>query len=135
MKTLFEQFVAENKDKSFNEILGNAKSNLNNTWLILDVDDYNDNDIKCKIGYHSDKSNSNDFIHIEVEFFGGEVYFIPKSNKVTMFGREWDVCADFVPEEDVDWEVLQIDGWTLWMNNQDGVMHLVSENTTLGCIF
>jgi hypothetical protein len=134
MKTLFEQFVAENKDKSFNEILGNAKANLNNTWIILDVDDYNNNEIKCQIGYHSNNNPNNDFIHIEVEYLGG-VSFFPLSDKVTMFGREWRVCAEFTPKEGVDWEVLQIDGWTLWMNNQDGVMHLVSKERVLGCYF
>lgn len=134
MKTLFEQFVEENKDKSFNEILGNAKSNSNNTWLILDVDDYDDNDIKCEIGYHSNNNPNTDFIHIEVEYLG-EVFFRPVSRKVTMFGREWGVCAEFTPKENVDWEVLQIDGWTLWMNNQDGEMHLVSKDRTLGCLF
>jgi hypothetical protein len=135
MKTLYYQFLVENKDKSFNEILGNAKSNLNNTWLILDVDDYNNNEIKCQIGYHSNNNPNNNFIQIEVEFIGGKIYFLPISNKVTMYGREWDICAEFVPEEDVDWKVIKIDCWTLWMNNRDGVMHLVSENTILGCIF
>lgn len=134
MKTLFEQFVAENKDKSFNEILGNAKANLNNTWIVLDVDDYNNNEIKCQIGYHSKNNPHNDFIHIEVECLG-EVFFLPLSDKVTMFGREWRVCGEFTPQEGVDWEVLQIDDWTLWMNNQDGEMHLVSKERTLGCSF
>ncbi len=134
MKTLFEQFVAENKDKSFNEILGNAKANLNNTWIILDVDDYNNNEIKCQIGYSSKNNPNNDFIHIEVEYLGG-VFFFPVSDKVTMFGREWRVCAEFTPKETIDWEVLQIDGWTLWMDNQDGVMHLVSKDRILGCYF
>lgn len=136
MKTLFEQFVAENKDKTFNEILGLARANLNNTWLLCDVDDYNNNEIKCTIGYHSDNNPNNHFIHIEVEYLGG-VFFKLLDNKVRMLGREWEICSEFTPKESIDWEVIQFDEWTLWMNNLDGEMHLVSktDGTILGCIF
>jgi hypothetical protein len=136
MKTLFEQFVAENKDKTFNEILGLARANLNNTWLLCDVDDYNNNEIKCTIGYHSNNNPNNHFIHIEVEYLGG-VFFKLLYDKVKMLGREWEFCSEFTPKEGIDWEVIQFDEWTLWMNNLDGEMHLVSktDGTILGCIF
>jgi hypothetical protein len=47
----FYAFLDWSEGKSFNEILGCAKSHIDNLTLIWDVDDYNFNEIGCRVRY------------------------------------------------------------------------------------
>ena len=47
----FYAFLDWSEGKSFNEILGCAKSQIDNLTLIWDVDDYNFNEIACRVRY------------------------------------------------------------------------------------
>lgn len=48
---VFYAFLDWSEGKSFNEILGCAKSQIENLTLIWDVDDYNFNEIACRVRY------------------------------------------------------------------------------------
>ena len=60
----FANFEMWAKGKTFNEILGCAKSNLDGLSLASDVDEYNNNQIACKFLYVDDEGN---FALIKVE--------------------------------------------------------------------
>ena len=127
MTRLYDVFFNENKDKTFNEILGNAKFGVNNTYLIKDVDDYNFNEIKCLVGFHINDVH----IEVEVEFLNGKLLFHYVCKCICKYGREWEKIAFFEPQEGVDWKVLSNDDGELWMNNEDGFVIFIEKDGTI----
>ena len=62
----------------------------------------------------------------------GDAEFTLLTNKVTKFGRTWEIVRSFdlYREEGgsfVWWEVLKMDDGVLWMNNLDGEMVFVEK--------
>ena len=62
----FYAFLDWSEGKSFNEILGCAKSQIDNLTLIWDVDDYNFNKIGCRVKYWDVFSDTSCRIEIEI---------------------------------------------------------------------
>lgn len=133
--TLFDKFVSEMKDKSFNEILGCAKINALNLSLLLDVDDYNNNEIKCLVSYYNDNKVGTCEVSIKVEvgYNGNEVTFnlIKTKEQVVKYGRTWEVIDTFDNTDGNYWKVMNYTDGELWMNNYEGAIVFVETNGKL----
>lgn len=62
----FYAFLDWSEGKSFNEILGCAKSQIDNLTLIWDVDDYNFNEIGCRVKYWDTFTDTSCRVEIKV---------------------------------------------------------------------
>ena len=133
--TLFDKFVSEMKDKSFNEILGCAKINALNLSLLLDVDDYNNNEIKCLVSYYNDSKvgTCEVSINVEVGYNGNEVTFnlIKTREQVVKYGRTWDVIDTFDKTDENFWKVMDYTDGELWMDNCNGTVVFVETDGRL----
>ena len=136
MQTIFNQFKEQFNGTPLNEILGYAKCGYERLNLIKDVDEYNNNEFACVVSwYPNDEYNSNERIEVECFYSNmtGSVVFTLLTQKVTKFGRSWDIVRklDLNREENgypVWWEVLKMDDGVLWMNNCDGYMAFLENN-------
>lgn len=135
MQTIFNQFKKKFNGKSLNEILGCAKFSCEGLHLVKDVDEYDNNEFAFVVGwYPNDEFNSNERIEVECLYshLTGEAEFTLLNNKITKFGRTWDVVRELDlkrTENDypVWWEVIKMDNGVLWMNNCDGHMAFVEK--------
>lgn len=62
----FYTFLDWSEGKTFNEILGCAKSQIDNLTLIWDVDDYNFNEIGCRVKYWDEFSKTSCRVEIKI---------------------------------------------------------------------
>ena len=135
MIKIFNQFKEQFNGKSLNEILGCAKGGCERLHLVKDVDEYNNNEFACIVGwYPNDEYNPNESIEVECFYSNmtDSVVFTLLTKKVTKFGRTWEIIRkfDFNREEGgcpVWWEVLKMDDGVLWMNNLEGEMVFVEK--------
>ena len=136
MQTIFNQFKEKFNGKSINEILGCAKFSCEGLQLVKDVDEYDNNEFACIVGwYPNDEFNLNERIEVECFYSNmtGSVVFTLLTKEVTKFGRTWEIVRelDLKRTENgypVWWEVLKMDDGVLWMNNCDGYMAFVKNN-------
>lgn len=74
IKIIVDTFDKEFGERTFNEILGCAKSNIDGLLLVRDVDDFNNNEIACEVEYKG--------LNFKVELVNGgvitEVQITPK---------------------------------------------------------
>lgn len=137
MQTIFNQFKEKFNGKSINEILGCAKFSCEGLQLVKDVDEYDNNEFACIVGwYPNDEFNPNERIEVECYYSNmtDSVVFTLLTKKVTKFGRTWEIVRDLNLEETTIsgcpmwWEVLKMDDGVLWMNNCDGYMAFIGNN-------
>ena len=136
MQTIFNQFKEQFSGKSLNEILGCAKYHCEGLHLVKDIDEYDNNEFACIVGwYPNDEFNPNEKIDVECFYSNmtGSVVFTLLHNKVKKFDRTWDVVRNLdLKRTDHDnpvwWEVLKMNDGVLWMNNYDGEMAFVENS-------
>lgn len=136
MQTIFNQFRQKFNGKSINEILGCAKFSCEGLQLVKDVDEYDNNEFACIVGwYPNDEFNSNERIEVECFYSNmtNSVVFTLLTKEVTKFGRTWEIVRDLDLKRTengypVWWEVLKMDDGILWMNNCDGYMAFIGNN-------
>lgn len=136
MITIFNQFQEKFNGKSLNEILGCAKYSCEGLQLVKDVDEYDNNEFACIVGwYPTDEFNPNERIEVECFYSNmtGSVVFTLLNRKIKKFGRTWEIVqnVDLKRTENgypVWWEVLKMDDGVLWMNNCDGYMAFIENN-------
>lgn len=136
MQTIFNQFKEKFNGKSLNEILGCAKFSCEGLQLVKDVDEYDNNEFACIVGwYPNDEFNPNERIEVECFYSNmtGSVVFTLLNRKIKKFDRTWEIVrnVDLKRTENgypVWWEVLKMDDGVLWMNNCDGYMAFVENN-------
>ena len=136
METIFNQFKEQFNGKSLNEILGCAKYSCEGLQLIKDVDEYDNNEFACIVGwYPNGEYNPNERIEVECFYSNmtGSVVFTLLNREIKKFDRTWKVVrnVDLKRTENghpVWWEVLKMDDGVLWMNNCDGYMTFVENN-------
>ena len=80
IKNIVDTFDKEFGERTFNEILGCAKSNIDGLLLVRDVDDFNNNEIACEVEYKG--------LNFKVELVNGgiitEVRITPR--------RKWEMA-------------------------------------------
>lgn len=80
IKIIVDTFDKEFGERTFNEILGCAKSNIDGLLLVRDVDDFNNNEIACEVEYKG--------LNFKVELVNGgiitEVQITPR--------RKWEMA-------------------------------------------
>jgi len=118
IKTL-NKFIQAIEGKTFNEILGCAKLNLGDMSLVNDVDDFNNNEIKCVVEY-----NGYPFV-VELNDIDG-IKFI----SVSIYMKQKEYSTYIVEcENEIDWwaEVmaLALNTSTLEFENCSGVNKLL----------
>lgn len=93
IKFIVDAFDKEFGERTFNEILGMAKSNIDGLLLVRDVDDFNNNEIACEVEYKG--------LNFKVEFVNGgiitEVRMTPKQKWERSRGnaiRLWNTLND-----------------------------------------
>lgn len=95
IKIIVNAFDKEFGERTFNEILGCAKSNIDGLLLVRDVDDFNNNEIACEVEYKG--------LNFKVEFVNGgiitEVQITPRqkwemarTNAVCLWNTLNDSC-------------------------------------------
>ena len=92
MKTIFNQFKEQFNGKSLNEILGCAKYSCEGLHLVKDVDEYDNNEFACIVGwYPNDEFNLAERIKVECFYsvMQDKVIFTLLHSKVEMFNRMW----------------------------------------------
>lgn len=135
MINVFVKFKEKFSDKSINEILGCAKGGCERLHLVKDVDEYDNNELACIVGwYPNDEYNPNESIEVECFYSNmtDSVVFTLLTKKVTKFGRTWEIIRKFDLNREeggcpVWWEVLKMDDGVLWMNNLQGEMVFVEK--------
>lgn len=138
MQTIFNQFKEKFNGKSLNEILGCAKFSCEGLQLVKDVDEYDNNEFACIVGwYPNDEFNPNERIEVECFYSNmtGRVVFTPLIPNVNKFNRTWEVVMDWDFSkyinrwgESLYWKVLEMEDGVLWMNNHDGDMVFIENN-------
>lgn len=93
IKFIVDAFDKEFGERTFNEILGMAKSNIDGLLLVRDVDDFNNNEIACEVEYKG--------LNFKVEFVNGgiitEVRMTPRQKWERSRGnaiRLWNTLND-----------------------------------------
>ena len=80
IKIIIDAFNKEFGERTFNEILGCAKSNINGLVLVRDVDDFNNNEIACEVEYKG--------LNFKVELVNGGII-----TEIRMTPRQqWDMA-------------------------------------------
>jgi hypothetical protein len=138
METIFNQFKEQFNGKSLNEILGCAKYSCEGLYLIKDVDEYDNNEFACVVGwYPNDEFNPAERIEVECFYsiMENKVIFTLLHSKVSRFNRMWDIVQKWDFNEHLDkygeplyWKVLEMDEGTLYMNNADGDMVFIEKS-------
>lgn len=137
MRNAFVKFRNEFIGKSFNEILGCAKSNIDGLRLIRDVDEYNDNKIACEVRYfpNADIGDFDKSIVVECVLKNDKVGFTFINSKIVKFGRVWEVLLEFDDLETIPnstefkwWEVITTEEGKFYMNNYDGEIVFISKD-------
>ena len=137
METIFNQFIFDQfketfNGKSLNEILGCAKISCCNLSLIKDVDEYNNNEFAFIVEWYPNEEHK-PYERIEVEcmysHLTGSAKFTLVNEKVTKFGRTWEIVKNLdLENKEIWWKVLEIEDGVLWMNNCDGEMAFVEND-------
>ena len=137
METIFNQFIFDQfketfNGKSLNEILGCAKIHCCNLSLIKDVDEYNNNEFAFIVEWHPNEEHK-PYERIEVEcmysHLTGSAEFTLVNEKVTKFGRTWEIVENLdLENKEIWWKVLEMEDGVLWMNNCDGEMAFVEND-------
>ena len=130
MKTIFNQFKEQFNGKSLNEILGCAKYSCEGLHLVKDVDEYDNNEFACIVGwYPNDEFNLAERIKVECFYsvMQDKVIFTLLHSKVEMFNRMWDIVQKWDFNEHLDkygeplyWKVLEINVGDSWANSMYG---------------
>ena len=138
MITIFNQFKEQFNGKSLNEILGCAKYSCEGLQLVKDVDEYDNNEFACIVGwYPNDEFNPNERIEVECFYsvMENKVIFTLLHSQVRRFNRMWDIVQKWDFNEHLDkygeplyWKVLEMDEGTLYMNNADGDMVFIEKS-------
>lgn len=102
-----------------------TKMKWNTEWE--DFDDVMENDY---IGY-SVKFHPDYIIH---ESYSGvytyQIVEVPE--RVTLYGRTWEIISSYTPEDMVDWEVCELPNiGKMWMNNYDGFIVIIAPDGTI----
>ena len=132
MQAIFNQFKEQFKGKTLNEILHCAKLNYCNLSLVKDVDEYHNNEFAFVVEWYPNEEHK-PYERIEVEcmysHLTGSAEFTLVNEKVTKFGRTWEIVKNLdLENKEIWWKVLKIEDGVLWMNNCDGEMAFVENN-------
>lgn len=136
MQEIFNQFKEQFNGKSLNDILHYAKLHFCNLSLIKDVDEYRHNEFAFIVEwYPNEEHKPNERIEVECMYshLTGSAEFTLVNEKVTKFGRTWEIVKnlDLAEQEDgfpIWWKVIEIEDGVLWMNNCNGEMAFIENN-------
>ena len=85
---IVNDFNKEFGERTFNEILGCAKSNIDGLFLVRDVDDFNNNEIACEVEYKG--------LNFKAELVNG------------------GICISFQMTPETQWEMAKANAICLW---------------------
>ena len=132
MQEIFNQFKEQFNGKSLNDILHYAKIHCCNLSLIKDVDEYNNNEFAFIVEwYPNDEHKIYERIEVECMYshLTGSAEFTLVNEKVTKFGRTWEIVENLdLENKEIWWKVIEMEDGVLWMNNCDGEMAFVENN-------
>ena len=137
METIFKQFIFDQFKETFNgeslnDILHYAKIHCCNLSLIKDVDEYNNNEFAFIVEwYPNDEHKIYERIEVECMYshLTGSAEFTLVNEKVTKFGRTWEIVENLdLENKEIWWKVIEMEDGVLWMNNCDGEMAFVENN-------
>ena len=132
MQEIFNQFKEQFNGKSLNDILHYAKIHCCNLSLIKDVDEYNNNEFAFIVEWHpNDEHKIYETIEVECMYshLTGSAEFTLVNEKVTKFGRTWEIVENLdLENKEIWWKVIEMEDGVLWMNNCDGEMAFVENN-------
>ena len=137
METIFNQFIFDQFKETFNgeslnDILHYAKIHCRNLSLIKDVDEYNNNEFAFIVEWHpNDEHKIYERIEVECMYshLTGSAEFTLVNEKVTKFGRTWEIVENLdLENKEIWWKVIEMEDGVLWMNNCDGEMAFVENN-------
>ena len=132
MQEIFNQFKEQFNGKSLNDILHYAKLHFCNLSLIKDVDEYNNNEFAFIVEwYPNDEHKIYERIEVECMYshLTGSAEFTLVNEKVTKFGRTWEIVENLdLENKEIWWKVIEMEDGVLWMNNCDGEMAFVENN-------